>query len=159
MKVLAHGSLIIGRELGVGRRVRHIVPVGRLEFITGNDAILREYVRIKSDCNTCVLHIAPANHDDSESVRNDHSETAEIDRPVFDAFPEHLKRLVLLLDVEPEFVELCDDFDAVAIAYQRVARANGEMAAADEYHSLRLELEGEILEWLRRGGGPRAANG
>ena len=92
-------------------------------------------------------------------MRDDHSDTAEIDRPVFEAFPEHLKRLVLLLDVEPDFVELCDDFDAVAIAYQRVVRANGEMAAADEYHSLRLELEGEILEWLRRGGGPRDANG
>ena len=91
-------------------------------------------------------------------MKNDQSDVIDTDRPVFNAFPEHLKRLLLLLDVEPEFVELCDDFDAVAIAYARVARANGELAAADEYHSLRLELEGEILEWLRRGGGPRAAN-
>ena len=92
-------------------------------------------------------------------MRDDHSDTAETGRPVFDAFPEHLKRLVLLLDVEPEFVELCDDFDAVSIAYRRVTSADGEVAAADEYHSLRLELEGEILEWLRRGAKPRVPGG
>ena len=92
-------------------------------------------------------------------MKTDHSDGVDTDRPVFNAFPEHLKRLRLLLDVEPDFVELCDDFDAVVIAYQRSATANDELAAAaDEYHSLRLELEGEILEWLRRGGGPRAAN-
>ena len=92
-------------------------------------------------------------------MSDDHSNTAETDRPVFDAFPEHLKRLVLLLDVEPEFVELCEDFDAVAIAYLRVASADGEAAAADEYHSLRLELEGEILEWLRLGTKPGVRGG
>ena len=91
---------------------------------------------------------------------DDHSDRAESDRPVFKAFPEHLKRLVLLLDVEPNFVELCDDFDAVAIAYRKSASANDDLATtADEYHSLRLELEGEILEWLRHGRSPLAANG
>lgn len=93
-------------------------------------------------------------------MKTDHSDGVDTDRPVFKAFPEHLKRLRLLLDVEQDFIDLCDDFDAVVIAYQRNATAEEDLAAAaDEYHSLRLELEGEILEWLRQGGVPRATDG
>ncbi len=77
------------------------------------------------------------------------------DRPVFAAFPEHVRRLRLLLDVDGDFAELCADFDAVAHAYQRGTHDDPALSsAADEYHSLRIELEGEILAWLRQGSRP-----
>lgn len=76
-------------------------------------------------------------------------------RPVFESFPEHVRRLRLLLDVDEDFAELCSDFDSVANAYRRGTQDDPDLSStADEYHSLRLELEGEILAWLRQGRRP-----
>lgn len=58
----------------------------------------------------------------------------------------------LLLDADEDFRELCADFDVVVRAYERGTRHDsGSTDLADEYHSLRIEIESEILSWLRRG--------
>ena len=74
------------------------------------------------------------------------------ERPVFDAFREHLDLLRALLESDERVRDLCDDFDAVHIAYQRSVEADDEHAAvlADEYHALRVELETELLELLHQ---------
>ena len=74
------------------------------------------------------------------------------DRPVFAAFPEYQSRMRLLLDADEDFRELCADFDVVVHAYERGAHPDsGSSGTADEFHSLRIEIESEILSWLRRG--------
>ncbi len=78
--------------------------------------------------------------------------TVEEDRPVFRAFPQHHDRLRALLLVDEDFADVCDDFDTVTNAFHRGAHNDPELVgAADEYHGLRLELESEILGWLRSG--------
>lgn len=73
------------------------------------------------------------------------------------AFSEHARTVVRLLRVDPDFAQLCDDFDAVVTAYRRASSGELSSDIADEYHSLRLELEGEILEWVRHGSNPVGA--
>jgi hypothetical protein len=78
-------------------------------------------------------------------------------RPVFLAFPEHAVRLRRLLEVDDDLNELCADFDAVATAYRRGTRDDPALRdTTDEYHSLRIELEAEILDRLRQGIDPGA---
>ena len=73
------------------------------------------------------------------------------DRPVLDAFPEHRERLIVLFGAHPDLDELCDDYDTVALAYERATSGDVSLAgAADEYHRLRVELEAEILDWIGR---------
>ena len=73
------------------------------------------------------------------------------DRPVLDAFPEHRERLIVLFGAHPDLDELCDDYDVVAQAYSRATSGDAALAgSADEYHRLKVELEGEILEWIGR---------
>ena len=73
---------------------------------------------------------------------------ADLDRPVYRAFPEHLASLQRLAASDETVREMCEHFDAVHTAYQRSIESNDidSTALADEYHSLRLELEGELLE-------------
>ena len=98
---------------------------------------------------------AADNHRQSRTVASSSRNTDDLSRPVFVAFPEHERRLHLLLDVDAEFVELCEDFDAVVTAYEKGMHEDGALrSCADEYHSLRLELETEILLWLRQGSKP-----
>ena len=58
--------------------------------------------------------------------------------------------MLLMLEADEDFRELCADFDVVVRAYERGARdESGSNNVADEYHSLRIEIESEILTWLR----------
>ena len=76
-------------------------------------------------------------------------------RPVLAAFPEYERQVRALVEVDPDFADLCDDYDAVVDSYRRGAAGEQSLAdAVDEYHGLRLELESEILELLRRTGAP-----
>lgn len=71
-------------------------------------------------------------------------------RPVLDAFPEHRERLSELIDSDEGFAELCDHFDEVVAAHSRAATSDqaSQHSHASEYHSLRLELETEILQMV-----------
>jgi hypothetical protein len=60
--------------------------------------------------------------------------------------------VVLLIDSDEGFAELCDHFDEVVAAHSR-AVGSGEAnqhSHASEYHALRLELESEILHIVDR---------
>lgn len=72
-------------------------------------------------------------------------------RPVLAAFPEHREQLEALLGAHADLDELCDDYDAVVLAYGRATSGDESLAgAADEYHRLKIELEAEILDWIGR---------
>jgi hypothetical protein len=73
---------------------------------------------------------------------------------VVEAFAEHAPAVERLLCADVEFARLCEDFDAVVTAYRRASSGELPPGVADEYHSLRLELESEILEWVRCGSNP-----
>jgi hypothetical protein len=82
-------------------------------------------------------------------------------RPVFEFFPEHADLLQALIDSEPDIADLCADFDEVVKA-QRTHAGEGtasSLVRADEYRSLRLELEADILGVLDDWPGPALAGG
>jgi hypothetical protein len=75
-----------------------------------------------------------------------------VDRPVYDSFPECADLLRALVRVDEQMLELCTDFDEVAAAHEASARSSGATATerAAEFHSLKIEIEAEILDLVRR---------
>jgi len=63
-------------------------------------------------------------------------------------FPEKIHTLTLLMAEDPEFLDVCDDYDACIEALRYWARSNEPEAATriNEYNALVRELEDEILQ-------------
>ena len=63
-------------------------------------------------------------------------------------FPENIHTLTLLMAEDPEFLAVCEDYDACVEALRYWARSNEPEAATriNEYSTLVQELEEEIIQ-------------
>lgn len=70
---------------------------------------------------------------------------------ILQRFPERADDLLMLLANNPDFQDLCDDYDVCVQAKQYWGRSTepeaGERVA--EYHTIALELEEEIVQKLK----------
>jgi hypothetical protein len=66
---------------------------------------------------------------------------------ILERFPEKIQALTLLMAEDPEFLSVCEDYDACIEALRYWARSDAPEAAAriNEYNTLVRELEEEII--------------
>ncbi len=71
-------------------------------------------------------------------------------RHIREHFPDQVDRIDHLMAQNPEFLSLCEDYDACVNALHYWAHANGPEAEKRviEYHTLINELEEEISQYL-----------
>ena len=63
-------------------------------------------------------------------------------------FP-HVQSVALqLLERDPEFRELCEEYEACTESVARLERLEGDEALLREYRALCLRLEGELLRYI-----------
>ena len=67
---------------------------------------------------------------------------------ILERFPKKIHTLTLLMAEDPEFLAVCEDYDACVEALRYWARSNEPEAATriNEYNTLVRELEEEIIE-------------
>ena len=66
---------------------------------------------------------------------------------ILERFPEKIQTLTLLMAEDPEFLSVCEDYDACIEALRYWAQSNEPEAATrlNEYNTLVRELEEEII--------------
>ena len=72
----------------------------------------------------------------------------EKNRSILERFPEKIHTLTLLMGEDPEFLSVCEDYEACIEALRYWARSNEPEAATriNEYNTLVRELEEEITQ-------------
>ena len=67
---------------------------------------------------------------------------------ILERFPEKIHTLTLLMAEDPEFLAVCEDYDACIEALRYWAQSNEPEAATriNEYNTLVRELEEEIVQ-------------
>jgi len=67
---------------------------------------------------------------------------------ILERFPEKIHTLKLIMAEDPEFLSVCEDYDACIEALRYWARSNKPEAATriNEYNTLVRELEEEIIQ-------------